>query len=189
VTSTVVGLIETGLKNCPEPCVNICVSGLWLPLLHQNCPPEPLDLGCLRLGQILQLGTFCNTDNSVHPIHSSHDLTVLCTIMCCGAGATGPGLPLTRMLTLMLSVPSSSPWTHTKRPMGRQNDWLTLLLLGPGSRLLNLERTPSTSGLIIGGPGDHGSTVSLLLSTSLLLRRFNHQILALPLVTTHDASD
>jgi hypothetical protein len=60
VTSTAVGLIETGLKNCPEPCINNCVSGLRLPLLHQNYPPEPLDLGYLRLGQILQLGTFCN---------------------------------------------------------------------------------------------------------------------------------
>jgi hypothetical protein len=34
VTSTAVGLVETGLKNYPEQCVNSGVSGLWLPLLH-----------------------------------------------------------------------------------------------------------------------------------------------------------
>jgi hypothetical protein len=78
---------------------------------------------------------------------------------------------------------------HTKRPTGRRTIWLTLLLLGPGSWLSNLERMPSTGGLIISGPGSHGSTVGLLLSTGLLLQRFNHQILALPLVATHDASD
>jgi hypothetical protein len=63
---------------------------------------------------------------------------------------------------------------------------LTLLLLGPGSRLANLEPTPATDGLIVGGPGGHGSTLDLLLSASLLLlRRFNHELLALPLVMTH----
>jgi hypothetical protein len=62
----------------------------------------------------------------------------------------------------------------------------TLLLLGPGSRLMNLELTPATGGLIIGGPGGHGSTLGLLLSASLLLLwRFNHELLALPLVATH----
>jgi hypothetical protein len=48
--------------------------------------------------------------------------------------------------------------------------------------LTNLEPTPATGGLIIGG---HGSTLGLLLSVSLLLRRFNHELLALPLVATH----
>jgi hypothetical protein len=58
-----------------------------------------------------------------------------------------------------------------------------LLLLGRGSRLTNLELTPVTDGLIIGG---HGSMLGLLLSASLLLLwRFNHGLLALPLVTTH----
>jgi hypothetical protein len=74
-----------------------------------------------------------------------------------------------------------------KRPTGRRTDSLTLLLLRPGSRLTNLERTSSTSGLIIGGPGGHGSTLGLLLRAGLLLLwRFNHGLLALPLVTTHD---
>jgi hypothetical protein len=107
VTSTVVGLIETGLKNCLEPCVNSGVSGLRLPLLHQNCPPEPLDLGCLHIGQVLQLSTLGNSDNSVHPVHSSRGLTVLRMILCSGVRATGPGI-------LMLSVPSSSPRTLMK---------------------------------------------------------------------------
>jgi hypothetical protein len=63
---------------------------------------------------------------------------------------------------------------------------LTLLLLGPGSILANLEPTPVTGGLIVSGPGDHGSTLGLLLSVSLLLlQRFNHELLALPLVVTH----
>jgi hypothetical protein len=45
---------------------------------------------------------------------------------------------------------------------------------------------PVTDGLIIGGPGCHGSTLGLLLSASLLLlQRFNHELLGLPLVTTH----
>jgi hypothetical protein len=44
---------------------------------------------------------------------------------------------------------------------------------------------PATGGLIIDDPGDHGSTLGLLLSASLLLRRFNHGLLALPLITTH----
>jgi hypothetical protein len=92
------------------------------------------------------------------------------------------------MMTLMLSVPSSSPQTYTKRPTGRRTDWLILLLLGSSSRLSNLERTLSTSSLIVGGPGGNGSMVGLLLSMGLLLRRFNHRILALPLVVTHDAS-
>jgi hypothetical protein len=72
--------------------------------------------------------------------------------------------------------------------MGRRTDSLTLLLLGPGSRLVNLEPTPVTSGVIIGGPG---STLSLLLSAGLLLllQRFNHGLLALPLVATHDMLD
>jgi hypothetical protein len=70
--------------------------------------------------------------------------------------------------------------------MGRRSDSLTLLLLGPSSKLTNLELTPVTGGLIIGGPGGHGSTLGLLLSaTLLLLRRFNHELLALPLVATH----
>jgi hypothetical protein len=70
--------------------------------------------------------------------------------------------------------------------MGRRTDSLTLLLLGPGSKLANLEPTPVTGGLFVGGPGGHGSTLDLLLSVSLLLRRrFNHGRLALPLVATH----
>jgi hypothetical protein len=186
MTSTVVGLVETGLKNCPEPRVDSGISGLWLPLLHQNCPPEPLDLGCLRLGQVLQLSTLDNSDSSVHPVHSSHSLTVLCTILCSGARAMGPGLLLSRTQILTLSVPSLSPRTLTKRPTGRRTDSLTLLLLGPGSRLANLEPTPATNSLIVGGPGGHGSTLGLLLSASLLLlQRFNHELLALPLVVTH----
>jgi hypothetical protein len=144
VTSTVVGLIETGLKNCLEPRINSGVSGLRLPLLYQNCPAEPLD-----------------------------------------ARAMGPGLLLSRTQILTLSVPSSSPRTLTKRSTGRRTDSLTLLLLGPSSRLMNLEPTPATGGLIVGGPGGHGSTLGLLLSASLLLRRFNHELLALPLVATH----
>jgi hypothetical protein len=48
--------------------------------------------------------------------------------------------------------------------------------------LVNLEPTLATGGLIIGG---HGSTLGLLLSASLLLRRFNHELLALPLVAAH----
>ena len=75
MTSTAIGLVETALKNCPEPHVNSGVSELWLPLLHQNCPPEPLDLGCLHLGQVLQLSTLGNSDSSVHPVHSNRDLT------------------------------------------------------------------------------------------------------------------
>jgi hypothetical protein len=62
---------------------------------------------------------------------------------------------------------------------------LTLLLLGPGFGLTNLEPTPVTSGLIVRGPSDHGSTLGPLLSASLLVRRFNHWLLALPLVVTH----
>jgi hypothetical protein len=43
-----------------------------------------------------------------------------------------------------------------------------------------------TGGLIVGGPGSHGRTLGLLLSASLLLLlRFNHELLALPLVATH----
>jgi hypothetical protein len=183
VTSTVVGLVETGLKNCPKPCVNSGVSGLWLPLLHQNCPPEPLDLGCFHLGQVLQLSTLDNSDSSVHPVHSSHGLMILRTILCSGARAMGLGLLLSRTRILMLSVPSSSPRTLTKRPMGRQTDSLTLLLLGLGSMLVNLEPMLATGGLIISG---HGSTLGLRLSASiLLLRRFRHELLALPLVVTH----
>jgi hypothetical protein len=109
VTSTAVGLIETGLKHCPEPRVNSGVSGLQLPLLHQNCPPESLDLGCLRLGQVLQLSTLGNSDGSVHPIHCSRDLTVLRTVLCSGARAMGPSLRLSWTQILMLNVPSSSP--------------------------------------------------------------------------------
>jgi hypothetical protein len=63
---------------------------------------------------------------------------------------------------------------------------LTLLLLGPGFRLANLELMPTTGDLIVGGPSGHGSTLGHLLSASLLLlRRFNHELLALPLVATH----
>jgi hypothetical protein len=119
VTSIAVGLIETGPKNCPEPRVNSGVSELRLPLLHQYCPPAHLDLGCLRLGQVLQLSTLGNSDNSVHPVHNSRGLTVLHMILCSGVRAMGPGLLLSRTRILMLSVPSSSPWTLTKRPMGR----------------------------------------------------------------------
>jgi hypothetical protein len=73
-----------------------------------------------------------------------------------------------------------------KRPSGRRTDSLTLLLLGPGSRLANLELTPATGGLTVSGPSGYGSMLSLLLSASLLLlRRFNHELLALPPVTTH----
>jgi hypothetical protein len=65
----------------------------------------------------------------------------------------------------------------TKQLTGRRIDSLTLLLLGPGSRLTNLELTPTTGGLIIGGPGSHGSTLGLLPSASLLLFwRFNHEL-------------
>jgi hypothetical protein len=159
---------------------------LRLPLLHQNCPPKPLDLGCLRLGQVLQLSTLDNSDSSVHPVHNSHDLTVLHTILCSGTRATGPGLLLSRTRILTLSVPSLSPRMLTKRPTGWQTNSLTLLLLGPGSGLTNLEPTPTTNDLFVGGPGGHGSTLSLLQSVSLLLlRRFNHGLLALPLVVTH----
>jgi hypothetical protein len=187
VTSTAVGLVETGLKHCPKLSINGRISGLRLPLLHQNCPPEPLDLGCLRLGQVLELSSLGNSDDSAHPVDCSSDLMVLCTVLCSGARATGPGLWLSRTQNLTLRVPSSSPQTLTKRPMGRRTDSLTLLLLCPGSRLMNLERTSSTSGLIVGGPGGHGSALGLLLRAGLLLlRRFNHGLLALPLVTTHD---
>jgi hypothetical protein len=49
---------------------------------------------------------------------------------------------------------------------------------------------PVTSGMIVGGPGSHGSTLSLLLSAGiLLLQRFNHGLLALSLVATHDMLD
>jgi hypothetical protein len=49
---------------------------------------------------------------------------------------------------------------------------------------------PTTSGLIVGGPGGHGSTLSLLLRAGLLLlQRFNHGLLVLPLLTTHDTMD
>jgi hypothetical protein len=75
----------------------------------------------------------------------------------------------------------------TKRSTGRRTDSLTLLLLGPGSRLTNLELMSMTGGLIVGGPDGHGSTLGLLLSTSLLLlRRLNHRFLPLSFVTTHD---
>jgi hypothetical protein len=162
VNLTAVGLVETGLKHCPEPHINNGVSGLRLPLLHQNCPLEPLDLGCLCLGQVLQLSTLSNSDDSVHPVHCSRDLTVLCTVLCSGTRATWPGLRLSQTRILTLSVPSSSPRTLTKRPTGRRTDSLTLLLLGLGSRLVNLEPTPTTSGLIVGSPGGHGSTLGLL---------------------------
>jgi hypothetical protein len=80
-------------------------------------------------------------------------------------------------------VPSSSPRTLAKRPTGRRTDSLTLLLLGSGSRITNLELAPVTGGLIV---GDHGSMLGLLLSVSLLLlRRFNNEFLALPLVAIH----
>jgi hypothetical protein len=92
MTSTAVGLVETGLKHYPELRVNNGVSGLRLPLLHQNYPPEPLDLGCLHLGQVLQLSTLGNSDDSVHPVHCSRDLTVLRMVLCTGVRATGPGL-------------------------------------------------------------------------------------------------
>jgi hypothetical protein len=82
-----------------------------------------------------------------------------------------------------------SPRMLTKRPTGRRTDSLTLLLLGPGSRLTNLELTPTTGGLIVGSPSGHGSTLGLLLSASaLLLRRFNHELFALPLFMTHHVS-
>jgi hypothetical protein len=109
-----VGLIETGLKHYLEPRINSGVSGLRLPLLHQNCLPEPLDLGCLRLGQVLQLSTLGNSDNSVHPVHCSRDLTVLHTVQCSGSRVMGPVLRLSRTQILTLSVPSSSPRTLTK---------------------------------------------------------------------------
>jgi hypothetical protein len=186
VTSMTVGLIETGLMNCLEPRVNSGVSGLRLPLLHQYCPPEPLDLGYLRLGQVLQLSTLSNSDSSVHPVHSSRGLTVLRTILCSGMRATGPGLLLSRTQILTLSVPSSSPQMLTKLPMGRRMDSLTLLLLGPSSRLTNQEPMPTIGGLFVDGTGGHCSTLGLLLSVSLLhLLRFNHELLALPLVMTH----
>jgi hypothetical protein len=52
--------------------------------------------------------------------------------------------------------------------------------------LTNLEPMPTTGGLIVSGPGGHDSTLGLLLSVSLLLlQRFNHELLALPLVMTH----
>jgi hypothetical protein len=70
----------------------------------------------------------------------------------------------------------------TKRPMGRRTDLLTQLLLGPSSRLTNLEPTLAIGDLIVSG---HGSMLNLLLSVSLLLRRFNHELLALSLVVTH----
>jgi hypothetical protein len=114
VTSTTVGLVETGLKNCPESRINSGVSGMRLPLLHQNCLPEPLDLGYLHLGQVLQLSTLGNLDSSVHPVLSSRDLTVLHTILCSGVRATGPGLLLSQTQILTLSVPYSSPRTLMK---------------------------------------------------------------------------
>jgi hypothetical protein len=111
---------------------------------------------------------------------------VLRTILCNGTRATGPGLLLSWTRILMLSVPSSSPQMLTKRPTGRRTDSLTLLLLGPGSSLANLESTPATGGLIIGSPGGHDSMLDLLLSVSLLfLWRFNHELLALPLFVAH----
>jgi hypothetical protein len=114
VTSTVVGLIETGLKNCLEPRANSGVFGLRLPFLHQNCPPEPLDLGYLHLGPVLQLSTLSNSDSSVHPVHISRGLTVLRTILCSGARAMRPSLLLSRTRILTLSVPSSSLWMLMK---------------------------------------------------------------------------
>jgi hypothetical protein len=49
---------------------------------------------------------------------------------------------------------------------------------------------PATNGLIIGGPSGHDSTLRLLLGAGLLLlRRFNHGLLALPLLATHDTVD
>jgi hypothetical protein len=112
---------------------------------------------------------------------------VLCTVLCSGARATGPGLQLSQTWNLTLSVPSSSPRTLTKQPMGRRTDSLTLLLLGPDSRLTNLEWTSTTGGLIVCGLDGHDSTLDLLLSTGLLLlRRLNHRFLPLSLVTTHD---
>jgi hypothetical protein len=47
-----------------------------------------------------------------------------------------------------------------------------------------------TSDLIIGSPGGHGSTLGLLLRAGLLRRRrFNHRLLALPVLATHDTVD
>jgi hypothetical protein len=152
VTSMVVGLVETSLKNYPEPRVNSGVSGLRLPLLHQNCPPETLDLGCLRLDQVLQLSTLDSSDSSVHPVHSSRGLTVLRTILCSDARAMGPSLLLSRTQILTLSEPSLSPRMLTKRLMGRRTDSLTLLLLGHVSRLANQEPTPVTSSAAMVGP-------------------------------------
>jgi hypothetical protein len=114
VTSMAVGLIETSMKNCLELCINSDASGLRLSLLHQYCPPEPLDLGCLRLGQVLQLSTLGNSDSSVHPIHSSHGLMVLRMILCSGMRAMGPGLLLSQTRIQMLIMPSSSPRMLTK---------------------------------------------------------------------------
>ncbi len=61
-----------------------------------------------------------------------------------------------------------------------------VVLSHPGSRLVNLGPTPVIGGLFGGGLGGHGSMLGLLLSASLLLLwRFNHGLLALPLVMTH----
>jgi hypothetical protein len=92
------------------------------------------------------------------------------------------GLQLSRTQILTPSVLSSSSQTLTKRPMGRRTDLLTQLLLGPSSRLTNLELTLVIGDLIV---SSHGSMLNLLLSVSLLLRRFNHELLALSLVVTH----
>jgi hypothetical protein len=110
-------------------------------------------------------------------LYSSHGLTVLRMILCSGVRAMGPGLLLSRTQILMLSVPSSSPRMLTK---------LITLLLGPGYKLTNLKPPPVIGSLIVSGPGGHGSTLGLLSSASLLfLWRFNHDLLALPLVATH----
>jgi hypothetical protein len=54
---------------------------------------------------------------------------------------------------------------------------------------MNLELTPTIDGLIVGCPGGHVNTLGLLLSVSLLLlRRFIHELLALPPVVTHHVS-
>ena len=189
VTSTAVGLVETGLKLCPETPVNCGVSGLWLPLLQQNVPPELLDLGCLCLGQVLQLCALGDSDGSVHPVYSSYGLTVLRTILSCGAGATWPGLPLSRTRVLTLSVTSTSPWTLTKRPTRSRTDVLGLILLlgRPVCWLTYLKRRRTTGGLLLGNSGDHGGTLGFFLSAGLLRRRLNN-LLPLSLVATHGGS-
>ena len=69
VPSPLVGLVEVGLKKCPESTVDPVVMDHGEPVLLCHAPPEPLDLRRIGLGQVLEQHTRLQTHNSVHTEH------------------------------------------------------------------------------------------------------------------------